>query len=116
MTAEQKRELTPEERFTELVLVREKEKEIKQRIEEAKARAEEIVARARERAAYLKSQGLQELQRELERRRAEARAAYEVEAHKILSEGRAAAHHAQEHIAARASHLLEKLRRELFFE
>jgi F0F1-type ATP synthase membrane subunit b/b' len=113
---ERERELTPEERFTELVLVREKEKELKRRLEEAQARAQEILAHARERATLLKAQAAQELQHERERRRAEARAAYETEVHKILAEGRAAAHHAVEHATARLTPLWEKLRQELFFE
>jgi hypothetical protein len=44
---ERERELTPEERFTELVAVREKEKELKRRLEEAQARAQEILGQAR---------------------------------------------------------------------
>jgi F0F1-type ATP synthase membrane subunit b/b' len=113
---ERERELTPEERFTELVLVREKEKEIKRRLEEAQARAQEILAHARERATLLRAQAAQELQRERERRRAEARAAYETEIQKILAEGRAAAHQAVEHAGARSIPLWERLRQELFFE
>jgi vacuolar-type H+-ATPase subunit H len=91
---ERERELTPEERFTELVAVREKEKELKRRLEEAQARAQEILGQARERAALLRAQAAQELQRELEQLRARERAALEAEIEKILSEGRAAAQRA----------------------
>lgn len=114
MTKELQRELTPEERFAELVAVREKEKEIKRRLEEARARAEEILAQARERAAQLKAQAAQELQRELERRRAEARAASEAEARKIIAQGHLLAQGAQG--KAQHSELATKLTRELFLQ
>ncbi len=116
MTKELQRELTPEERFAELVAIREKEREIKRRLAEARARAEEILAQARERAAQLKAQADQELQRELKRRRAEAHAACETEARKIVAEGHAAAQRVGEHLKARHTKLCEKLRGELFFE
>ncbi len=116
MTKELQRELTPEERFAELVAVREKEKEIKRRLAAARVRAEEILAQARERAAHLKAQAAQGLQREIERRRAAARAASEAEAQKIIAEGHAAVHRVGEHLKARHAKLFEKLRRELFFE
>jgi F0F1-type ATP synthase membrane subunit b/b' len=116
MTKELQRELTPEERFAELVAVREKEKEIKRRLAEARARAEEMLAQARERAVHLKAQAAQELQRQIERRRAEAHAASEAEARKIIAESHATAHRLGEHLKARHAKLFEKLRQELLFE
>jgi vacuolar-type H+-ATPase subunit H len=113
---EPQRDLTPEERFTELVAVREKEKEIKRRLEEARARAEEILAQARERAAHLKAQAAQELQREIERRRAEAHAVFEAEAQKIIVEGHALAQQVSAQGKARQPELVQRLARELFFQ
>ncbi len=113
---ERKRELTPEERFTELVFVREKEKEIKRRLEEAQARAQEILSQARERATLLKAQAAQDLQRELEQVRARERAACEAEVERILSEGRAAAQRSYARAHEKLAPLAERLRRQLFGE
>jgi vacuolar-type H+-ATPase subunit H len=113
---ERERELTPEERFTELVAVREKEKELKRRLEEAQARAQGILGQARERAALLRAQAAQELQRELEQLRARERAALEAEIEKILSEGRAAAQRAYARATEKLVPLAERLRRQLLGE
>lgn len=109
---ERERKPTPEERFAELIAIQEKEKEIAARLQRAREQAEHIINQAREEAAGCKAHAQQTLQRECERRRAELHAQTQAEAQRIIAEGHVAAQQLIQR--ANPTHLLERLRREIF--
>lgn len=109
---ERERRPTPEERFAELIAIQEKEREIAARLQKAREEAEQIIRQAREQAAQRKAHAQQTLQRECERRRAEARAQIDAEAQRIIAEGHVAAQHLLQR--ANSTRWLEKLQQEIF--
>lgn len=106
-------EQSPEERFQELISVRDKEAEVARRLTSQQEQAQQKLSTARQALADRRQQVEQETKAEMEKARQAALAEAEAETQRIIAAGQAAAEAISQRAAQRQEELLAQLKKEL---
>jgi F0F1-type ATP synthase membrane subunit b/b' len=107
------RTLKPEERFKELVAIREKETEVRSKLEAARTRAQERLASVGDEIDARRAEAMKRAQAEVQRMRSQGLAEAEAEARRLLERAEQEAKAIEDHVRRRQHALLDQLKEEL---
>lgn len=107
-------QVSPEERFRELVAIREKEKEIEAKLEAARAEAAQRLEEDLREIQQMRAEVERQTREEVERLRSQAVREAEAEAQELLARAEAEAEEICNQAGERVGQLVERFKRELF--